>query len=210
MGIVNKEQIDLFLQTGFSGSGYGSGTCYGSGDGSGYGYGYGFGCGSGYGDGYGYGFGYAPFSVDGDRLYKIDGVPTVILSLHGDFAKGYIFRTDLQKVPCFIAKQDGVFAHGATLRDAVQALQEKIFEDEPLEERIAQFVKDHKPGTLYPNRDYFRWHHILTGSCEIGRLEFAKEHGIDLDSSMTPEEFIDLTQFSYGGKIIQSLKPYYA
>ena len=185
------------------GSGYGDG--YGHGNGCGYGYGHGNGCGYGYGHGDGCGIG----QMDGHRVYYIDGVPTIIDHARGGVAKGKILRSDLTFATCFIVKQDGVFAHGDTLREAMDALRDKLFEAMPEEERIASFVAEHKPGVPYPNADLFDWHHRLTGSCEAGRRAFVSDHGIDMDGKTTPEDFIRLTKNAYGGSVIKKLGVYY-
>ena len=210
-----------------SGDGYGDGSGSGSGDGSGYGSGYGHG--SGYGDGYGdgsgdgsgYGSGYGDGDGDGDgygkkiasisgqKIYDIDGVPTAIYRVKGNIAKGAILQSDLTFTPCFVVKQDVYFAHGDTLHEAMEALRDKLFEDLPEEERIAAFVAEHKPGVKYPNRDLFDWHHRLTGSCEAGRKAFVADHGLDMNGSTTPEEFVHLTRDAYGGEVIRKLEAYY-
>ena len=43
----------------------------------------------------------------------------------------------------------------------------------------------------------------------MGRRQFAKEHGIDMAGSMTPEAFVRLPMDDYGRDIIRMLKPYY-
>lgn len=54
---------------------------------------------------------------------------------------------------------------------------------------------------------FFDWHHRLTGSCNMGRQEFAKEHNIDIENGeMTVAEFIKLTRDSYGGEVIRTLE----
>ena len=74
----------------------------------------------------------------------------------------------------------------------------------PTEERIAAFCEEFKPGAKRPAMDFFSWHHRLTGSCEQGRREFARQHGVDLDrDELTPEEFFALTRDAYGGSIIR-------
>lgn len=104
-----------------------------------------------------------------------------------------------------------MFAHGKTLREARDALLEKLFNDMPEDERIAKFTEAHSIHERYPNRDFFSWHHRLTGSCLQGRTAFAQDHGIDLDGSMTTEEFLKLTKDSYGGDIIRrTIKAYEA
>ena len=75
------------------------------------------------------------------------------------------------------------------------------------EERIEAFWNCHNKTDKYPVKDFYDWHHKLTGSCEMGRNEFAKDHGIDLDNDMmTVDEFIKLTENAYGGEIIRKLK----
>lgn len=86
--------IDQWIKN--SGDGYGSG--YGSGSGSGSGYGYGFGDGSGDGYGFGDGEGYGDGSGDGSgirivrygnqKVYDIDGIPTIVYCIKGNYAKG--------------------------------------------------------------------------------------------------------------------------
>ncbi len=197
------------------GSGYGRGSGYDDGDGSGYGYGYGSGHGYGYGDGYGDGRGSGyddgVVSFCGQKVYQIDDVPTLVDHVHGNAAKGRILRDDLSTEDCYIAKQGSLFAHGETLREAMDALRDKLFEDMPEEERIAEFVKAHEWGKQYPSADYYDWHHRLTGSCDMGRSEFAKRHGYKLtdDELLTVEEFIKLTENSYGGSVIRRLREAY-
>ena len=194
-----------------SGDGYGSGSGYGSGDGYGYGYGdgsgTGYGTGDGYGDGYdsgdGYGSGYGIKKYDGEDVHMIDGVQTIITSVHGDIAKGFILQGDLTLTPCFIAKVDGCFAHGETVRQAVTDARDKAFERLAQEERITAFLNAIKPNTAYPVMTLYDWHHRLTGSCEAGRKAFAKDHGIDLNADMTREAFFELTKDAYGGSVIR-------
>ena len=181
----------------------------GYGEGSGRGDGYGEGYGSGYGDGYECGAGIISFC--GQKAYQIDDVPTLIDHVHGNAAKGRILRDDLTTEACYIVKQGSLFAHGETLRAAMDALRDKLFEDMPEEERIAEFVKAHELGKQYPSADYYGWHHRLTGSCDMGRSEFAKRHGYKLtdDELLTVEEFIKLTENSYGGSVIRKLREAY-
>ena len=214
MEVLTREE---FLHTDFDGSGDGSG--YGSGDGSGDGYGDGSGGGHGsgdvdgygYGDGYCDGYGYGLKSLNGQPVDYIDGVPTILTRIVGNVAKGFIVRNDLSLAPTYICKQGNMFAHGETLHKARDALLEKLFDDMPTEERIAAFCKEFKPGVKRSAMDFFSWHHRLTGSCEQGRREFAKQHGVDLDhDELTPEEFFALTRDDYGGSIIRQTEEAFA
>ena len=202
-----------------SGTGYGDGdgSCSGTGSGSGYVYGYGYGSGSSTGDGSctgtgtGSGYGYGIRRFCGEDVYMIDGIPTMLGIIHGNIARGRILLEDLTTKTCYVVKQGGVYAHGETPREAMEALRDKLFEGMPLEERIKEFVKAHEWGKAYQSADYYDWHHKLTGSCEMGRSEFAAAHGYKLtaDELLTVEEFIDLTKGSYGGDIIRRLREAY-
>ena len=217
-----------------SGSGGGAGGATGRGSGRGLGrsqdYGYGgtwlwqarglssgssYACGLavgyGYGDGSGHGYscGTGIISINGTPVCDVDRVATIIRVVHGNVAKGAILHADMSTTPCYIVKQGGVYAHGRTLRKAQTALMDKLLEGMPLEDRIAAFVEEHQLGQEYPNWDYFSWHHRLTGSCEAGRLAFARDHQVDLDGSMTVEEFIALTEHAYGGEVIRKLREAY-
>lgn len=200
---------------GFSDShGYGSGFSDGGGvssddnfdygDGYGYGGGKGSGKGSGSGSGYGYSDGSDLKSLNSQPVDMIDNVPTILTSIIGNAAKGFIVCADLSLAPTFVCKQGNTFAHGETLHKAREALLEKLFDDMPTEERIAAFCAEFKPGVKRPAMNFFSWHHRLTGSCEQGRREFARQHDVDIDrDEMTPEEFFALTRDSYGGSIIR-------
>lgn len=113
---------------------------------------------------------------------------------------------DMTTRPCYIAKQGNTFAHGDTLRDAVDALREKHFKGMPEEERISAFLEAHPDNGPYANRDLFQWHNKLTGSCLAGRNAFVESHGIDLEGSSTLSEFIEMTKDSYGGGVIRRLE----
>ena len=187
-----------------SGSGYGSG--YGSGDGFGSGYGYGDGSGDGFGSGSGSGYGSGIKSFNREIVYRIDGVNTLIRSVRGNTAHGAIVNNDLTTTPCYIVKQDNVFAHGETLREAMEALREKLFEDMPEEERIDVFLRETDDGRTYPTQYFYDWHHRLTGSCDMGRKQFARDHGVDLEHGMmTLTEFLELTKDAYGGDVIRKV-----
>ena len=175
--------------------------------GSGYGYGYGDGDGSGSGDGYGDGDGSLYIAkINGDKVYNIDNVPTIVKSVKNNIAKGFVVNNDLTLKPCYIVKSENLFAHGETLKEAYMALQKKLLKDMPVEDRIEKFLQEFKPNTKYSNKLFFDWHHILTGSCLFGRQQFCKNKGIDLDGETTVEEFIALTEGDYGGEVIKRLK----
>lgn len=207
------------------GSGYGSGSGwgwgYGSGEGdgwdegSGWGYGWGSGEGDGRKEGSGSGSGWEEGSDDGSGLitfaghivHYIDEVATVIERVRGNLAKGFIVNKDLTTSPCYVAKLEWLFAHGETVKDAEAALQSKLFAIMDPEEKIEAFLEEFKLGVKYPAMRFYEWHNKLTGSCEMGRKSFARDHGIDLENGLyTVEEFVEITRHAYGGEIIEKLK----
>ena len=92
--------------------------------------------------------------------------------------------------------------------DDVAALQEKLFEDMPEDDRIQAFLEAHPDKTAkVPARDLWVWHNRLTGSCELGRNQFARDRGIDIDNdSFTPVEFCEMCRDHYGGDVIRRLE----
>ena len=174
----------------------GSGSGYGSGDGSG--------------DGYGDGDGDGIEEFDGHKLHDVDGVPTAITAVQGNYAQGFTIKNNSIKVPCYIARVDNSFAHGETLRQALEDATAKALQAKPLKERIADTVKTHPdPNEIIPNTELFKLHNVLTGSCEFGRKHFCEQHGISLDDAMTMCRFMELTADAYGVEAIRKLADAY-
>ena len=172
----------------------------GSGDGSGYGYGYG----SGYGSGSGL------RALDGQHVHLIDGVQTVIASVTGNYARGFLVQKDLTLKPCYIAKHGNFFAHGETLKEAVRDAVAKWTKNRPLEERLEDFCKQFPTSeTTAKCSVFYDWHSILTGSCRMGRDQFVKEHGLDMEQEYTVEYFLRITRNAYGGDVIRQLEERY-
>ena len=145
---------------------------------------------------------------NGDTVYIIDGIPTIIKSIRNNVVKGYILNNDLTLTETFVVKENNNFAHGKTLHEAFEALQEKLYDNSTEEERLEAFKKHFPDFTKKVSaKELFHWHHVLTGSCKQGRLSFCINKGIDIDKDVyTVHEFIELTQYSYGGDIIIKLK----
>ena len=219
------------MVTALKNSGYGYGDGYGSGSGSGSGYGYGSGSGSGTGNGSGsgtgsgtgYGDGYGDGDGDGDgdgeriavfhgkKVYYVDSIPCIFESVHDTWASVFVIeREDFTKKKAFLAKLDGQIAHGETIKKAFTAAMEKALDGMDIEEKKASF-REKFPLYIEPyhTNDFFTWHHVLTGSCEFGRKQFADEHNINLDGEMTVKQFCDLTANAYNGSVIQQLEALY-
>ena len=210
------------------GDGYGDGYGVGSGDSEGYGFcsncfsvdsDFGYGCGfgsAGYGrsDGSGddsAGCEYGGIkALNGNIVDYIDYVPSIITQVHGNIACGYIVKADLTLESCFIAKVGNSFAHGKTLKNAVADAKAKEAKRLPIEKRIEKFREVF--GSLdseHTGKEFYEWHHILTGSCRIGRDEFCKTHNIDLTQKYSVRYFLQITEESYGGDIIKLIRKEY-
>ena len=217
---VTREEVERFLsvQQPIYSSDYGYSSGFGRGDGSGFGSndGYGFGSGnsSGPGFGEGSGFGYGDISayssvrggikvLNGNIVDYIDNIPTIITQVHGNIACGYIVQNFPTLESCFIAKVDNFFAHGKTLKEAVANAKAKRMRKIPIEEQIEKFIKVLGPlDSEHTGKEFYDWHHVLTGSCEMGRDEFCKIHNIDLTKKYTVKYFLDITKNTYGGDVI--------
>ncbi|MBR2384447.1 MAG: hypothetical protein IKA99_02440, partial [Clostridia bacterium] len=167
------------------------------------------GSGSGYGSGDGDGS--KIVKLGNDWVFYIDEIPTIIRTIRGNFARGYTISDDYQLTPCVVAKDEinGYFAHGKTVKEAYNSLQEKICNNMTLEQKITLFTKTFDKKKKYKGTEFFKWHNLLTGSCLFGRKEFVKNKGLDLEQTYTVLEFISLTKTSYGGSIISKLSKYY-
>ncbi len=139
-------------------------------------------------------------------VYDVDSVQTIIINIKGNLAKGFILQSDLSLKPCFVVKGQGYFAHGETVKEAREALQSKIFKNMDTDETIDKFIDTFEKGKKYSAKDFYEWHHYLTGSCEMGRKSFMQDHEITFDDELTVDEFIELCENAYGGEIIARLK----
>lgn len=146
---------------------------------------------------------------NGQPVYSIDGVNTILNHIHGDLASGYILNSDLTTKPCYVARGQGFFAHGETAEKAISDLEAKILNSMPIEDRVNQFVEQFKLDQEYLVEEFYKWHNILTGSCEIGRNAFMRDHELSLTDSITTKKFIELTQDAFGAQAIQMLKKRY-
>ena len=227
--IATREEIERFLTVqkynrdsdsgnnydyGFS-SGYDNGSGFGGGYGSGFSNGSGQGDGVGSGDGSvsgdGFGCGRSDIhALNGNVVDYIDNVPTIITQIHSNVARGYIINDDLTLQSCYIAKVGSFFAHGKTLKDAIVDAEAKETEKLPIEKQIEKFIEVF--GSLdseHIGKKFYDWHHILTGSCKMGRDEFCKSHSIDLTQKYSVRYFLDITEKSYGGDVIKRIRETY-
>ena len=87
----------------------------------------------------------------------------------------------------------------------MQSLEEKIFDNMNVNDKIEEFRKKFKKGQQYSGHDFFTWHHNLTGSCLQGRNNFVENNGINLDDKFTVKEFLEIVKNSYGWSVLEKL-----
>jgi len=190
-----------------SGSGYGPDDGSGFGDGSGSGSGFGSGFGDGFGDGYGPGDGSGHIkSFNNIKVYYVDGIPCLFRSIKSNIAKVNIINNDLILSVAFIAKGHDLFVHGKSIKQAISSLQEKIFDNTSVDDKIESFILQFDMSLKYPASKFYEWHNRLTGSCEFGRDNYFENYGINMEDKYTVAQFINLTINEYGGEIISQLK----
>ena len=105
----------------------------------------------------------------------------------------------------FVGRYETAIAHGETIREAIEAAREKYFSKLDFDGQKERLLAEFAEKKTISVKELYRWHGILTGSCEYGRSLFQSEHGLSDDDELTLNEFVKLTKSSYGGDIIARL-----
>lgn len=217
-----------------SGDGYGFGFGIGRGRGDGYGFGFGSGRGSGYGDGRGSGYGYGDESgigsgigigfgsgdgsgfgfgsrikikqFKGRKVYYVDGIPCIFKSVHENYASVEVIDVNsFELKKAFLGKFENCFAHGETIREAIEDARSKYYQSLDFDEVKEKLLAEFKEKGKLTVKELYNWHGILTGSCRFGRTQFQTEHNLKDDDLLTLEEFVELTKNAFGGDRILCL-----
>lgn len=211
-----EAEIKKFLSGNGSGSGNGDGDRYGYGSGNGDGYGNGDGSGSGNGDGNGYGDGSGDGDGDGrgirikqfkgKKVYYVDNIPCIFKSVHENYASVEVIDVNsFELTKAFIGKFENCFAHGETIRDAIEDARNKYYQSLDFDEVKEKLLVEFKEKGKLTVKELYSWHGILTGSCRFGRTQFQTEHNLKDDDLLTLEEFVELTKNAFGGDRILCL-----
>lgn len=147
-------------------------------------------------------------TYNGEPVYVVDGIPCVFKTVHDVWAKvDVINRKDFTARTAFIGKCKGFFAHGETLRKALQDAKAKYFRNIDFESKKEELKRlfSRSADKKLPVSILYEWHGILTGSCRFGRDEFMRTHALKDDDRLTLNEFVDLTAAHFGGDKIQKL-----
>lgn len=212
------------------GFGYGDGGGFGGGEGAGRGYGRGEGSGAGCGEGegegegagrgvgrrggYGYGAGncYGEIWKLDNKLCLIADIDNTRTALHSikkvdnfHILTGFIVGDDsLSKT--YVVVRNGYFAHGETIKDAMQDCLHKELSSLNFDDMVSKIKSTYDLSNKIPAQELLLIHRAVTGSCRQGCQEWINQHRIDLDrDSFTMNEFYDLVKTSYGSDSIRKL-----
>ena len=114
------------------------------------------------------------------KLINIDGYTMLVTSekTQGEYSickAKYFGGGDILKLKsCFLASKDNVWAHGNTVKSAIEDIQFKLIEQSNKQEIIHK-IKSSKVVTVNDFR-------VLTGACREGIRQHLSNLGIDMDS----------------------------
>ena len=122
---------------------------------------------------------------------------------------GEYFKNQLNpKMNVYI--EGNLSAHGASLKECLDALTQKKLKLLDFDKKKAEFVKQFPRLDLeYPAKDLYEWHHVLTGSCKAGRDNFMASNGFDINGKYTLNTFFNTTVSAYGGEKIKQIRDMY-
>ena len=124
----------------------------------------------------------------------IDEVKTIILQRKKNVIKG-LFLNDLR--PCYVVEKDGVYAHGATLKEAKESLIYKITD------RDKSDYEDYTLDTKVTHEEAIKMYRVITGACEAGTRHFVENVRAKKKEKYTVKEIIKLTKGQYGNETLK-------
>ena len=94
-------------------------------------------------------------------------------------------KASLTWKPCFVVRVGDSFAHGETIHEAQRDAMQKHMSEMPEEERLQMFIEKFPSiDTKVTAKELFGWHNTLTGSCLMGRTQWCKDHGINVEADI--------------------------
>ena len=128
----------------------------------------------------------------------IDDIKTIILQRKKNIIKG-LFLNDLQA--CYVVEKDGVFAHGATLKEAKESLIYKISDRN--EDIYKNAYKNYTLDTEVTHEEAIKMYRVITGACEAGTRYFVENVFTEKKEKYTVKEIIKLTKGQYGNETLK-------
>nr|DAH54525.1 MAG TPA: hypothetical protein [Caudoviricetes sp.] len=124
----------------------------------------------------------------------IDDIETIILQRKKNVMKG-LFLGSL--IPCYVVEKDGVYAHGATLKEAKESLIYKITD------RNKSDYEDYTLDTEVTHEEAIKMYRVITGACEMGTRNFVENVLTKKKKKYTVREVIKLTKGQYGNETLK-------
>ncbi|WP_448607207.1 leucine-rich repeat domain-containing protein [Paenimyroides ceti] len=130
--------------------------------------------------------------IQGNKnIQMIDGIATIIRSKRKrdifQIYQGSIFNTNEN---CFVAKRDNYYAHGKTIKDAIEDVNFKFLQ-ENLE--VKDLVKEIKQKKLISVSEF----RLITGACKMGCESFMSQKGLT-ETTYPLDKAIELLQGQFG------------
>ena len=131
---------------------------------------------------------YCLYGTEFREVIEIDGINTAILSKKGNAYRVWILGDDKES---FVFEENGVFAHGKTLKEARESLIYKIGN------RDTSLYEGYKLNTIVSKEEAIKMYRIITGACEYGVKRFV-ESQTKTKKKYRVSEIIEITDGQYG------------
>jgi hypothetical protein len=131
---------------------------------------------------------YCLYKSEFREVLIIDGTKTCILNKKGQSYRVWVVGDDKES---FVFEENGVYAHGKTLKEARDSLVYKIGD------RDSSKYKEYGLDTKVSKDEAIKMYRVITGSCEYGVKRFIESQG-KLKKNYTIKEIIEITHGQYG------------
>ena len=132
---------------------------------------------------------YTLYNHEFTEVQIIDETKTIILNRKKNVIKG-LYLDSLN--PCFVVEKDGVFSHGATVKEAKESLIYKI------SNRDTSMYEDYTLDTKVKFEEAIKMYRCITGACEGGTRNFVENVLTNKKKTYTVQEIINATAGQYG------------
>ena len=133
---------------------------------------------------------YTLYNHEFAEVQIIDDVKTIILNHRKNVIKG-VFLDSLK--PCYVVEKDGIYSHGATLKEAKDSLIYKI------SNRGTSMYENYTLNTVVTFEEAIKMYRVITGACEAGTRNFV-ENLAKKKKKYTVQEIITATVGQYGSE----------
>ena len=108
---------------------------------------------------------YTLYNHEFTEVQIIDNVKTIILKRKNTVIHGLYFDS---LEPCYVVEKDGIYSHGATIKEAKESLIYK------LSDRDTSKYKDYTLDTVITFEEAIKMYRCITGACEGGTRNFVE------------------------------------